>query len=69
MNAGAYDHEEEVLLYDGARVEVLSVKDKKDDRGKKIYTLISCAKYTNNSKNFVKKNQKINREGIDLTYI
>ena len=41
MNAGAYDHEEEVLLYDGALVEVISVEDVMDDKGKKIYTLIS----------------------------
>ena len=41
LNAGAYDHEEEVLLYDGARVLVTSVKDIKDKKGNKLYTLIS----------------------------
>jgi hypothetical protein len=34
---------------------------------RKIHSLNSCAKYTNNSKNLDKKNQKINREEIDLT--
>jgi len=35
----------------------------------KINTLISFGKYTNNSKNIDKKNQKINREDIDCTKI
>ena len=41
MNAGAYDHEEEVLLLDGVNVIVISVKDVKDENEKKIYTLIT----------------------------
>ena len=41
MNAGAYDHEEEVLIADGTRVKVVSIEDVKDQNGKKIYTLIS----------------------------
>lgn len=40
LNAGAYDHEEEVLLYDGANLLVTSVKDIKDKKGNKLYTLI-----------------------------
>ena len=45
MNAGAYDHEEEVLLYDGVELEVLSVSQEKDKDGKVLYTLISLKDY------------------------
>jgi len=41
MNAGAYDHEEEVLLMDGVDVKVKSVEDINDENDKKIYTLIT----------------------------
>lgn len=41
LNAGAFDHEEEVLLYDGAEVKIESVEDVKDKDGDTIYTLIS----------------------------
>lgn len=34
MNAGAYDHEEEVLLYDGVTLVVIDVSEEKDDDGK-----------------------------------
>ena len=44
LNAGAFDHEEEVLLYDGVSVKVLSVSDVIDKNGKKLYTLISLYK-------------------------
>ena len=41
LNAGAYDHEEEVLLYDGAQVVVESVDEVKDDNNNKLYVLIT----------------------------
>ena len=41
LNAGAYDHEEEVLLTDGASVIVVSVEDVTNENGLKIYTLIT----------------------------
>ena len=41
MDGGAYDHEKEVLLYDGAEVIVESVEEVKDDEGKVLYTLIT----------------------------
>ena len=41
MNAGAYDHEEEVLLYDGVMLTVISVTELKDEDGKTLFTLIS----------------------------
>lgn len=41
LNGGAYDHEKEVLLMDGAFVFVISVEDIKDEQGNKIYTLIT----------------------------
>lgn len=41
LNAGAYDHEEEVLLSDGCRLQVLSVNDIKDDEDNFKYTLIT----------------------------
>lgn len=40
LDAGAYDHEKEVLLFDGATVKVISVKDINDIEGNKLYTLI-----------------------------
>ena len=43
LDGGAYDHEKEVLLYDGAKVIVESVQEVKDKQGKKVlYTLITC---------------------------
>ena len=43
LDGGAYDHEKEVLLYDGAKVTVESVQEVKDKQGKEvIYTLITC---------------------------
>ena len=45
LDGGAYDHEKEVLLYDGADVEVESVQEVKDNQGKKVlYTLITLRK-------------------------
>ena len=41
LNAGAFDHEEEVLLYDGAPLTVLEVTDVTDKKENKLYTLIS----------------------------
>ena len=41
LNAGAFDHEEEVLLYDGKALKVLEVKDVADKKGIKLYTEIS----------------------------
>jgi hypothetical protein len=41
LNAGAYDHEEEVLLMDGTPIDVTSVEEISDDKGKFLYTLIS----------------------------
>ena len=42
LNAGAYDHEEEVLLMDGSEAKVTSVEEVKDSEGKQIlYILIS----------------------------
>ena len=41
LNAGAFDHEEEVLLFDGTALKVLEVKDVTDKKGIKLYTLIS----------------------------
>ena len=44
LNAGAYDHEQEILLVDGVRMIVISVEDAKDSDGNKIYTLITLKK-------------------------
>lgn len=44
MNCGAFDHEEEVLLFDGVELLVLSVTEEKDKEGKVLYTLISLKK-------------------------
>ena len=41
LNAGAFDHEEEILRYDGVGVEVISLEQVKDEVGKKIYTKIN----------------------------
>ena len=42
LNAGAYDHEEEVLLMDGIRAKITSVEEVKDSEGNQIlYILIS----------------------------
>ena len=40
LNAGAFDHEEEVLLQDGATLIVESVDEIFDKDGHKLYTLI-----------------------------
>ena len=40
LNAGAYDDELEVLLYDGVKLYVHSVEDVLDDNEKKVHTLI-----------------------------
>lgn len=40
LNAGAYDSEKEVLLYDGAKLFVHSVEDVFDQNQKKLYTKI-----------------------------
>ena len=39
LNAGAYDHEEEILLNDGARVSITAIDVVRDSKGK--YVLIS----------------------------
>ena len=44
LNAGSYDHEEEVLLYDGCSVYVKSVEEIKDLKGNHLYTKISLSK-------------------------
>ena len=44
LNAGAYDHEEEVLLADGARVEVTKVEQVKGQDDKVLYTLVGLKK-------------------------
>ena len=41
LNGGAYDHEEEVLLYDGATVVVESVEEVKAENGQVMYTQIT----------------------------
>ena len=41
LNAGAYDHEKEVLLADGVYVTVNSVEKVLDTNGKKLHTLIT----------------------------
>ena len=41
LNAGAYDHEKEVLLVDGAKFTVESVEEVLDTNGKKLHTLIT----------------------------
>ena len=41
LNAGAYDHEKEVLLVDGAFLTVESVEEVLDTNGKKLHTLIT----------------------------
>ena len=41
LNAGSYDHEEEVLLFDGCGVIVKSVEEIKDLKGNHLYTKIS----------------------------
>ena len=41
LNAGAYNHEEEVLLMDGVILYVDSVSEETNDDGKKSYTLIT----------------------------
>ena len=45
LNAGAFDHEEEVLLADGAALVVLSIDEIKDKDGHKLYTLIKLESY------------------------
>ena len=43
LDGGAYDHEKEVLLFDGTQVTVESVQEVKDPKSKEIlYTLITC---------------------------
>ena len=34
LNAGAYDHEQEVLLYDGAHLIVEQIEEVKNNEGK-----------------------------------
>jgi len=41
LNAGAYDHEKEVLLVDGVCLTVESVEEVLDTNGKKLHTLIT----------------------------
>ena len=41
LNAGAYDHEKEVLLKDGVPLRVESVEPVLDTNGKKLHTLIT----------------------------
>ena len=41
LNAGAYDHEKEVLLKDGVVLTVESVEPVLDTNGKKLHTLIT----------------------------
>jgi len=41
LNAGAYDHEKEVLLLDGVLLTVESVEEVLDTNGKKLHTLIT----------------------------
>ena len=41
LNAGAYDHEKEVLLVDGVVLIVESVEPVLDTNGKKLHTLIT----------------------------
>ena len=41
LNAGAYDHEKEVLLLDGVVLTVESVEEVLDTNGKKLHTLIT----------------------------
>ncbi len=41
LNAGAYDHEEEVLIFDGAYVKVIAVSEIKNEKGEVLYTRIS----------------------------
>ena len=41
LNAGAYDHEKEVLLGDGVSLTVESVEEVLDTNGKKLHTLIT----------------------------
>ena len=41
LDAGAYDYEEEVLIYDGASLLVDSVEEIKNDDGLLLYTLIT----------------------------
>ena len=41
LNAGAYDHEEEILLNDGARVSITAIDVVKDSKCKFLYILIS----------------------------
>jgi len=44
LNAGAYDHEKEVLLVDGVYLIVESVEEVLDTNGKKLHTLITLKK-------------------------
>jgi len=44
LNAGAYDHEKEVLLVDGVYLWVESVEEVLDTNGKKLHTLITLKK-------------------------
>ena len=41
LNAGAFDHEQEILLKDGLKIDVISIEDAKDEEGNKLYTLIT----------------------------
>ena len=41
LDAGAYDYEEEVLIYDGTGLLVVSVEEIKNDDGLLLYTLIT----------------------------
>ena len=45
LNAGAFDHEQEILLSDGVPMKVTSVEDAKDEEGNKLYTLITLEKF------------------------
>ena len=45
MDAGTYDFEEEVLLFDGALVYVESVQEVRDTQGQVQYTLITLKTY------------------------
>ena len=41
MNAGGYDYEDEVLLTDGTRLFVESVENFTNEKGQRIYTMIT----------------------------
>ena len=47
LNAGAYDHEEEIVLMDGAWSIVESVESIKDSNNEHLYTLIKLLRINN----------------------